>query len=169
MSETSIATIPHADQPDVQLVTRFQCRHVLADGRRCGSIALREQDFCYFHHATRRPAQDLPARRSRQASFALAMPEDRPAIQLALGEIIQRIASHGIDRRRAALILYGLQIACSTLRHAPVRGQEPGTSPIADITLDPALGAIAPRAEYLAPQAEKTLEQILLEQWHKQP
>ena len=47
---------------------RFQCRHVFTDGRRCGSPALRTQNFCYFHHTSRRPIQDAPTRKRRQSS-----------------------------------------------------------------------------------------------------
>ena len=34
----------------------FQCRHIFHDGHRCGSKCLRREDFCYYHHTTRRPA-----------------------------------------------------------------------------------------------------------------
>ena len=35
---------------------KYYCRHIFTDGHRCGSPALRNQHFCYYHHATRRPA-----------------------------------------------------------------------------------------------------------------
>jgi hypothetical protein len=34
---------------------RYQCRRVHADGRQCGSPALRSEAFCYHHHTTRHP------------------------------------------------------------------------------------------------------------------
>ncbi len=37
---------------------RYQCRHIFTDGHRCGSPCLRHEDFCYYHHTTRRPVQD---------------------------------------------------------------------------------------------------------------
>jgi hypothetical protein len=43
------------------------------------------------------------------------MPEDRSAIQLAIGEVLRRIASNDIDPHRAGLLLYGLQIASLNL------------------------------------------------------
>ena len=101
--------------PDREL--SFQCRHIFIDGRRCGAPALRGQNFCYFHHAARKPIpkQELAARHSRSATFAVPMPEDRSAIQHSIGEVLQRIASNQIDSRRAGLLLYGLQIASLNL------------------------------------------------------
>jgi hypothetical protein len=92
---------------------RYQCRHIFTAGHRCGSPALRNQDFCYYHHTTRKPA---PKNRPLAPfEFELPIPEDRAAIQQAIGQILQRIASNQIDPRRAGLLLYGLQIAASIL------------------------------------------------------
>jgi hypothetical protein len=92
---------------------RYQCRHIFAGGQRCGSPALRHEPFCYYHHTTRRPAP-----RNRPAApfdLDLPIPEDRAAIQSAIGQILQRIAANQLDPRRAGLLLYGLQIAASIL------------------------------------------------------
>src|SRR5215471_627462 len=92
---------------------RYQCRHIFTAGHRCGSPALRNEDFCYYHHTTRKPA---PKKRPLAPfDLELPIPEDRAAIQQALGQILQRIASNQIDPRRAGLLLYGLQIAASIL------------------------------------------------------
>src|SRR5215469_18671254 len=92
---------------------RYQCRHIFTAGHRCGSPALRNQDFCYYHHTTRKPA---PKNRPLAPfDLELPVPEDRAAIQQALGLFLQRIASNQIDPRRAGLLLYGLQIAASIL------------------------------------------------------
>ena len=94
---------------------QYQCRHVFTDGRRCASPCLRGEDFCYYHHTTRKPVQNPRHRRSRSSTFTLPLPEDRSAIQSSIGQIIQRIASNEIDPRRAGLLLYGLQIASLNL------------------------------------------------------
>ena len=51
----------------MQTPKRFQCRHIFTDGHRCGSPTLlvethdatlpdrTHEDFCYYHHTTRRP------------------------------------------------------------------------------------------------------------------
>ena len=35
---------------------RYLCRHVHTNGNRCGSPALRAQNFCYYHDRTRLPS-----------------------------------------------------------------------------------------------------------------
>ncbi|ADW68891.1 hypothetical protein AciX9_1845 [Granulicella tundricola MP5ACTX9] len=151
---------------------RYQCRHIHTDGRRCGSPTLRHEHFCYYHHTTRKPIPraDLEARyadQNRCAPFDLPIPEDRAAIQLAIGEILRRIAANQLDNRRAGLLLYGLQIAATNL--PPQR--QPATEPkaerelVEDTVQDPTHGTLAPEAEYAAPKGEKTLEQILKERW----
>ena len=86
----------------------YQCRHIFTDGHRCGSRSLRGEYFCYYHHQTRRPVENLRERRGHQSTFDLPLPEDRSAIQAAIGQVIQRIALNEIDPRRAGLILYAL-------------------------------------------------------------
>ena len=94
---------------------QYQCRHIFTDGRRCLSPCLRQEEFCYYHHTTRRPVANPKQRRSRRSAFHLPLPEDRSAIQASIGEVLQRIASNEIDPRRAGLLLYGLQIASLNL------------------------------------------------------
>ena len=76
---------------------RYQCRHIFTDGRRCGSACLRHEEFCYYHHTTRRPAENPHQRRTRRTTFDLPLPEDRSAIQHSIGEVLRRIASNDID------------------------------------------------------------------------
>jgi hypothetical protein len=148
-----------ADEP------RFQCRHIFTDGRRCGSPALRgpegPESFCYFHHNTRRPIQDAPARKRRRSRFTLPNPEDRSAIQHSIGEVLRRIASNEIDPRRGGILLYGLQIASLNLPKSTPR--EETAEPVSEVTHDPEHGIIAPRAE-LGHDRPKGSAQRLLEE-----
>ena len=91
------------------------CRHTLPEGHRCGSPALRGEKFCYYHHTTRKPVADPQQRQARRNSFQLPTPSSRAAIQDSLGRVLTRIASNDIDPRRAGLLLYALQIACTNL------------------------------------------------------
>jgi hypothetical protein len=87
---------------------RYQCRHIFTDGHRCGSICLRGEPFCYYHHTTRKPAPRktlAPGETASHSSFDLPMPEDRSAIQTSIGLILQRIASNDLDPKRAGLLL----------------------------------------------------------------
>ena len=69
-----------------------RCQFIYADGRRCGSISLRQEHFCYFHHTTRRPIQNPRERKGRRSTFDLPLIEDRASIQRAVSEILARIA-----------------------------------------------------------------------------
>ena len=131
---------------------RYQCRHIFTDGHRCGSICLRGEEFCYYHHTTRRPAQNPRARRGRQSTFDLPVtdPNDRTALQSTIVEVLRRIAANDIDPRRAGLLLYGLQIASLNLPKPQTaqRGrkiEEPET--VEEITTHPELGILAPKTD----------------------
>src|SRR5258708_38188956 len=56
---------------------RFQCRHIFTDGHRYGSACLRNEEFCYYHHTTRRPVASPKQRRSRRATFHPRLPTQR--------------------------------------------------------------------------------------------
>jgi hypothetical protein len=129
----------------MQDTKRYQCRHIFTDGHRCGSPCLRHEEFCYYHHTTRRPIEAPHARRARQTHFDLPLPEDRSAIQCSIGEVLRRIARNEIDPRRAGLLIYGLQIASLNLPKITKPTAEPQT--VEEITTDPELGILAPRAE----------------------
>src|SRR6266403_4749608 len=127
---------------------QYQCRHIFTDGHRCASPCLRNEEFCYYHHTTRKPIANPKQRRSRRATFHLPLPEDRSAIQASIGEVLQRIASNDIDPRRAGLLLYGLQIASLNLPKIQTLAKaaaEPQT--VDEITIDPTLGVLAPHTE----------------------
>lgn len=137
--------MPYELENDEDEVVIYQCRHIFTDGHRCGSPALRNEHFCYFHHTSRRPIQDAPKRKRRQTRFALPNPEDRSAIQSSVGQVLQRLANNDLDPRRAGLILYGLQIASLNLgKHIPAKPADT----VEEVTIDPTHGALAPEVEY---------------------
>ena len=150
----------------------YQCRHIFADGHRCGSPCLRDEPLCYFHHDTRRPIDPevLRDRRAHGGTFQFVLPDptDRIALQLSIVDIMQRIASNDLDHRRASLLLYSLQLAITNLPH-PSRTRNPNPTPnsysrsksaspsnaqtepipstIEDITTHPIYGTLAPITE----------------------
>ena len=152
---------------------RFQCRHIFTDGRRCGSPTLRSpgghEPFCFYHHTTRRPASSqhrrhAPRTNRKQSAFTLPVPEDPSSIQLALGQVLQRIASNEIDSRRAGLLLYGLQIASLNLKKSRQVEENAPEEIVTEITHDPDYGLLAPPAELHADEpigsAQRFLEQL---------
>ncbi len=142
---------------------RNHCRHIHPSGHRCASPSLRHEPFCYYHHTTRRAVSKsvAQARQAHQSTFTLLEPDNRTAIQLNLGEIMRRLAAHELDPKRAGLLLYALQIAACNLPKSVAQAPET----IEDITLDETLGPLAPESEYHSAPGQKTLEQILREQW----
>jgi hypothetical protein len=141
---------------------QYQCRHIFTDGHRCASPCLRQEEFCYYHHTTRKPIANPKQRRSRRSSFHLPLPEDRSAIQASIGEVLQRIASNDIDPRRAGLLLYGLQIASLNLpKVQPANTAESET--VEEITIDPTLGVLAPRTDISEIAKRKSPVLLLIE------
>lgn len=90
------------------------CSYTFPDNHRCGSPALRGDTFCYFHHPDRRPVSNPYARRARRG-FQLTPPTDRHSLQLALNQVVTRLAANQLDVHRARLILHTLQIASQNL------------------------------------------------------
>ena len=89
---------------------QFLCRHIMPNGSRCQSPALHDAPYCYFHtrlhrqlHAQNKFADDVPLK--------FPVLEDRSAIQMALNQVFDALASSKLDARRAGLFLYGLTIA----------------------------------------------------------
>jgi hypothetical protein len=143
---------------------RYQCRHIFTDGHRCGSICLRGEPFCYYHHTTRKPAprQSL----GKKSSFDLPLPEDRSAIQASIGIILQKIASNDLDPRRAGLLLYGLQIASLNLPKHHRDQDEEAPEQVHEITTHPELGTLAPQTEI---KEQKSSIALLLEELRPKP
>jgi hypothetical protein len=156
MNESTEQPATNTQQP----ATRFKCRHIFTDGHRCGSICLRGEPFCYYHHTTRKPAprQSL----GKKSSFDLPLPEDRSAIQASIGIILQKIASNDLDPRRAGLLLYGLQIASLNLPKQQRDQDEEAPEQVHEITTHPELGTLAPQTEIVEEKsfAAKLLEEL---------
>lgn len=73
---------------------------------------MRSHAFCYFHarlHSTTSVTDEV----------TLPIPEDSRAIQESLGKIFQAILTSRVDSKKAAQILWGLQIASSNLPRKP--------------------------------------------------
>ncbi len=92
-----------------------ECKHIKADGTTCKAIALRNEVFCYFHLATRDRVRRQRVATERKLPLQLPVLEDRAAVQLAIGDVINAVLSDRIDQRRAALVLYGLQTAAGNI------------------------------------------------------
>lgn len=129
-------------EPILDPKRRYRCCHVFTDGHRCGSPALREEDLCYYPHASR----SEPQLAGRNGYFMMPRIDDRPAIQVALYDILSRLSQLDIEPKRAGMLLYGIQIASSNLgRHEK---SAVNTEPVVEeIVSTPFLGNLALIAE----------------------
>ena len=83
------------------------CLHVMPNGRKCHSPALRGKPFC-FHHAKlhfRKTASRRPGK------LAEPLIEDVSGIQAEVAKALAALCSPLTDTRRAGLLLYGLHLA----------------------------------------------------------
>jgi hypothetical protein len=83
------------------------CTHIKVSGVRCGSPALRGEQFCYFHQRMHRGVRTPPQARLHP----IANLEDEESIQSALMEVVNALMRNSIDLKRATLILRALHIA----------------------------------------------------------
>lgn len=95
------------------------CRHILTNGHRCQSPALRDTVWCFYH---RNLHQRHSAYRHTEATRGYLLPgqhiqlsalEDRESVQVALSVIINALATGRLETKRATALLYGLQLASS--------------------------------------------------------
>src|SRR6202158_503276 len=92
-----------------------RCQHIKVNGTQCGSPALREEKYCYFHMRWRGGSRFAEALQKREIS-GLPILEDANSIQVGLAEVMFQLATQEIDHRTAALMLYALQTASTNLR-----------------------------------------------------
>jgi hypothetical protein len=86
------------------------CEHIKENGDTCGSPALRDHVFCYFHQRLRNP-------RHRPGDFEYRLPTlDTPhAILIATEHIAQGALDGTIEERRARMLFSALRLAMSAL------------------------------------------------------
>lgn len=143
---------------------RYHCRHIHLTGHRCGSPALRGENFCYYHHTTRPPVPSS-AVLARRPSFEISALDDRATLQLAIAEVLNRLAAGTLDPKRAGLLLYGLQIAATNL--PPHRHTRPSAETVDELEHDEQDQPLAPTQEFENTPREKTLEEVLNEKWER--
>jgi len=101
-----------------------RCQHIRYNGQPCAAPALRGQTICHFHERAADPAtyeeRSLPP-----------FIEDATSLQIVLMWVIRRLRTDGfhlmdeLEYKRAALLLYGLQIACSNLKNLSAERAQP--------------------------------------------
>ena len=90
-----------------------RCTHILITGHRCGSPALKQEYFCYFHT---RMIKGVQTRVDSQI-HPVALVENAEAIQAAIMHTIDAVLKGTMDNKRANIILKALYIAVRNSRN----------------------------------------------------
>jgi hypothetical protein len=94
-----------------------RCEHLKANGVRCGSPALREYLYCYFHQLWRAQAEYQPYRPDPNAFlYKLPLLEDANGVQIAIQQVLDAVVAGRLDLKSAHTLLYGLQTASTNVR-----------------------------------------------------
>ena len=125
------------------LIMQFEsCRHVKPDGAYCGSPALRDRKYCYYHLMER-------GRRLRRARalrdnlpYRLEIPclDNLYAVRTALTDIAQAIAAGQLDPRAAGKLLYAIQQVTAANRRIEQMEAAAAKDPVPQVRA-PLLGA----------------------------
>jgi len=91
-----------------------RCQHTKLNGAPCAAPARRGRNYCVFHDAAH----------AKQPDDTLRMVEDAMSLQYALFQVMRLLTDKAVDTRRAALMLYALQIAASNLKRLHQETQE---------------------------------------------
>jgi hypothetical protein len=134
------------------------CTHIKVTGVRCGSPALRGEQFCYFHQRMLRTVKGPPATRVHHA----ALLEDEESIQASLIEVVNALLRGSIELKRAELVLRALNTAVRNIRRvkfanaSPMITQIPDYPAVPDLELEEAARAEAARQATRAEIARAT-------------
>jgi hypothetical protein len=94
------------------------CRHVKADGAYCGSPALQDRKYCYYHlmERGRRLRRARALRDNQPYRLEIQSLDNLYAVRAALTDIVQALAAGQLDARTAGKMLYAIQQVSATNR-----------------------------------------------------
>ena len=101
-----------------------RCQHLRVNGTQCGSPALRDSKFCYYHIRYHWPELQL-LKDNQEWVKRIPTLEDANSIQVALADVIHRLMTEEVDHKTAALLLYALQTASMNLKRTTLEPELP--------------------------------------------
>src|SRR5579862_6342355 len=100
-----------SNERNTQMSHPKSCTHIKVTGVRCGSPALRGEQFCYFHQRMLRSVRFPNSRVLRSALL-----EDPESIQASLMEVVNGLLRGTLELKRGELILRALNTAVRNIR-----------------------------------------------------
>jgi hypothetical protein len=103
-----------------------RCRHIKVNGTQCGSPALRNKNFCFYHQENR-PVRVECYSDGPDATGEITLPyfEDAHSLQAVIRQVVQMVLQKRLERKTAGLLLYALQIASSNLKRMELEKPQP--------------------------------------------
>jgi hypothetical protein len=108
-----------------------RCQHVKVNGTQCGSPALRRRRLCFFHVRCQEQRARIAGSHFGQARFVVPVLEDANAVQMALMQVMQLLATGQMEHKTAGLMLYALQTASVNLRNTEFEARD-----VTDVVID---------------------------------
>ncbi len=103
-----------------------RCRHIKVNGTQCGSPALRNKNFCFYHQQDRPMTVECYGD-GPYATGEIALPlfEDAHSVQSVIRQVVRMVLQKRLERKTAGLLLYALQIASSNLKRIELEKPQP--------------------------------------------
>src|ERR1700704_2652318 len=103
-----------------------RCQHIKVSGIQCGSPALRNKTFCFYHQQNR-PVTVECYYDGGYATGEINLPafEDAHSIQTVIHQVVQMVLQKRLERKAASLLLYALQLASSNLKRMELEKPQP--------------------------------------------
>jgi hypothetical protein len=103
-----------------------RCRHIKVNGTQCGSPALRDKKFCFYHQGARPwPVECYSEDKYATGDVILPYFEDAHSIQAVVRRVMEMVLQKRIEQKTASLLLYALQIASSNLKRMELEKPQP--------------------------------------------
>jgi hypothetical protein len=94
-----------------------RCQHLKVNGTQCGSPALRDEKFCYFHLRWRTTSKVAMLKQREDWRVGQPTLEDANSIQVGLAEVMRLLVTQELDHKTAYLLLYAMQTASANMKH----------------------------------------------------
>ncbi len=93
-----------------------RCQHIKVNGTQCGSPALRDEKYCYFHMRWHASKMSVILKQREHWIAGLPTLEDANSIQVGLAEVMRLLVTQEVDHKTGALLLYAMQTASANLK-----------------------------------------------------